>query len=114
MGWYCAERDGWDIGWQCPHCYGQINEFDQVAPTPEVTEYVWDGSGEAFKAIRDALGHGQGVLEVWLGDNEYEPAIEITDRHTLNLIGVVVHQGRIQPTPGGLAPFVILPPEVKS
>lgn len=55
MGWYCAERDEWDVGWQCPHCYGHINEFDQVAPTPEVAECVWDGTDEALEAIRAAF-----------------------------------------------------------
>lgn len=52
---------------------------------------VWDGSDESFRAIREALAHGQGVLEVWLGDDEYEPHIEITSRSTLNRVGLVVH-----------------------
>lgn len=72
-------------------------------------EIVWDGSDESFKAVRDALGHGQGVLEVWLGDDEYEPHIEITSRSTLNRVGLVVHGAGVRIEGDS---FVILPSEV--
>ena len=70
---------------------------------------VWDGTDESFRAIREALAHGQGVLEVWLGDDEYEPHIEITSRSTLNRVGLVVHGAGVRIEGDS---FVILPSEV--
>lgn len=85
---------------------GFMTSQEHSARTVTIT---WDGSDEAFGAIREALGHGRGVLEVWLSGDEYEPSIEITDRRTLNRVGLVVHGARIRIECDS---FAILPPEV--
>lgn len=85
---------------------GFMTSQEHSARTVTIT---WDGSDEAFGAIREALGHGRGVLEVWLSGDEYGPSIEITDRRTLNRVGLVVHGARIRIECDS---FAILPPEV--
>lgn len=89
-------------------CHVDVN-LDEGLKLFEVSDpIVWDGTDEAFKAIREALAHGKGVLEVWLGDDEYEPHIEITSRCTLNRVGLVVHGAGVRIEGDS---FVILPPE---
>ena len=78
----------------------------------EVSDPItWDGSDEAFEAIRAALGHGVSGLRVYKSGPDYAEWLEIEDGRTLVLIGHAVPNARIRIEGDS---FVILPPEVKS
>ena len=76
----------------------------------EVSDPItWDGSDEAFEAIRAALGHGVSGLMVYKNGPDYAGWLEIEDGRTLDLIGHAVPNARIRADGDS---FVILPPGV--